>query len=276
MGVNHSSLNPEVRNGGGLKIDRQIQKGSVVARKYRKLGYVKATITFFSGIRQTADPPATVNICANGTFFYGSAAPPASTIRELSQAFKDPPVDVGLRDSKAHQLLIAYSRGWYAIPAPVNFTRHAGTCLVIGDKNTPSAVHEIQVGDCFRLGSVGLVVVSMRLGDGSEQQINPKRLACLQEESLGNFGDDEDEAFRAIDERKSRVRAGSTRTLVDEGNNADEESSADAPLCYMCYDPHDTADDPLVAPCDCKGDTRYLHVSCLQNGIKTWAVAQTL
>ncbi len=184
--------------------------------------------------------------------------------QELSQAFKDPPVDVGLRDSKAHQLLIAYFRGWYAIPAPVNFTRHAGTCLVIGDKNTPTAVHEIQVGDCFRLGSVGLVVVAMRLGNGSEQQINPKRLACLQEESLGNFGDDEDEAYRAIDERKSRVKAGSTRTLVDEGNNADDESCSEAPLCYMCYDPHDTTDDPLVAPCECKGDTRYLHVSCLQ------------
>jgi hypothetical protein len=81
MGVNRSSLNPELRNSGGLKIDRQTQKGSVVARRYRNLGYVKATITFFSGIRQTADPPATVNICANGTFFYGSAAPPASTIR---------------------------------------------------------------------------------------------------------------------------------------------------------------------------------------------------
>ena len=35
-------------------------------------------------------------------------------------------------------------------------------------------------------------------------------------------------------------------------------------ICYMCYETHDTAEDPLVAPCDCRGDTRYLHVACLQ------------
>lgn len=35
-------------------------------------------------------------------------------------------------------------------------------------------------------------------------------------------------------------------------------------VCYMCYETHDTPSDPLVAPCDCKGDTRYLHVQCLQ------------
>ena len=32
----------------------------------------------------------------------------------------------------------------------------------------------------------------------------------------------------------------------------------------MCYESHDIATDQLVAPCDCKGDTRYLHVQCLQ------------
>lgn len=35
-------------------------------------------------------------------------------------------------------------------------------------------------------------------------------------------------------------------------------------ICYMCYETHDTAEDPLVAPCECRGDTRYLHVQCLQ------------
>lgn len=32
----------------------------------------------------------------------------------------------------------------------------------------------------------------------------------------------------------------------------------------MCYESHDTPEDHLVAPCACKGDTRYLHVQCLQ------------
>lgn len=32
----------------------------------------------------------------------------------------------------------------------------------------------------------------------------------------------------------------------------------------MCYDATDTPDNPLVAPCDCKGDTRFVHMQCLQ------------
>ena len=31
-----------------------------------------------------------------------------------------------------------------------------------------------------------------------------------------------------------------------------------------CYETHNTVEDALVAPCECKGDTRYLHVLCLQ------------
>ena len=34
------------------------------------------------------------------------------------------------------------------------------------------------------------------------------------------------------------------------------------PCCYICYDKH-SAEDPLVAPCDCRGDTKYVHVKCL-------------
>jgi len=30
-------------------------------------------------------------------------------------------------------------------------------------------------------------------------------------------------------------------------------------VCYMCYETHDTEEDALVAPCDCRGDTRYVH-----------------
>ena len=40
-------------------------------------------------------------------------------------------------------------------------------------------------------------------------------------------------------------------------------------ICYMCYETHDTPEDPLVAPCDCRGDTRYLHVQCLHRWYQT-------
>jgi hypothetical protein len=188
------------------------------------------------------------------------------------------PVDVGLRDSKAHQLLVTFCDGWHAIPAPVNFTRHAGTCLLIGDKSSPSISYKVEIGDCFRLGSVGVVVVGMRLGDGVEQSISPRTLRCLQEESnKSGFSDFEieSEAFRAIDEKKNKkanqrsehgpVGQNSEDTIQENGENSHHSSSdSQNALCYMCYDNHDTPEDPLIAPCDCKGDTRYLHVSCLQ------------
>lgn len=36
-------------------------------------------------------------------------------------------------------------------------------------------------------------------------------------------------------------------------------------FCYICYDGDDEPEEnPLVAPCDCKGDTKYVHLECLQ------------
>jgi hypothetical protein len=38
----------------------------------------------------------------------------------------------------------------------------------------------------------------------------------------------------------------------------------DVPLCYMCFDDENSEDNPLIAPCKCRGDTRYVHVNCLR------------
>ncbi|TMW61986.1 hypothetical protein Poli38472_009479 [Pythium oligandrum] len=36
-------------------------------------------------------------------------------------------------------------------------------------------------------------------------------------------------------------------------------------FCYICYDGEEEPDEnPLVAPCNCKGDTKYVHLECLQ------------
>lgn len=40
--------------------------------------------------------------------------------------------------------------------------------------------------------------------------------------------------------------------------------SNDAPTCYMCFDEEDTPTNPMITPCKCKGDTRYVHVNCLR------------
>lgn len=43
-----------------------------------------------------------------------------------------------------------------------------------------------------------------------------------------------------------------------------EMSTADAPCCYMCFDETETETNPLITPCKCIGDTRFVHVECLR------------
>merc|ERR1719276_336762 len=38
----------------------------------------------------------------------------------------------------------------------------------------------------------------------------------------------------------------------------------DKPVCYMCFDDEDTDENPLITPCKCIGDTKYVHVECLR------------
>jgi hypothetical protein len=38
----------------------------------------------------------------------------------------------------------------------------------------------------------------------------------------------------------------------------------DSPVCYMCFDEEDSETNPLITPCKCSGDTKYVHVDCLR------------
>lgn len=38
----------------------------------------------------------------------------------------------------------------------------------------------------------------------------------------------------------------------------------DSPVCYMCFDEEDTAENPMITPCKCSGDTKFVHVDCLR------------
>lgn len=40
--------------------------------------------------------------------------------------------------------------------------------------------------------------------------------------------------------------------------------SGDHPVCYMCFDEEDTEENPMITPCKCSGDTKYVHVECLR------------
>ena len=173
------------------------------------------------------------------------------------------PKEVVLADSRAHQLLVIYSDGWYVIPSLEVFSRHSGTCIVIGDRKNQGRPYQMKLGDCFRLGSVGLVVSEMKTANGPERRLDTKHLQYLREEALA-FDTEQEEACLAAMEGD----------VVDgNGRNSPVARTAVAMserfVCYMCYETHDTPTDQLVAPCDCKGDTRYLHVQCLQKWYQT-------
>jgi hypothetical protein len=48
-----------------------------------------------------------------------------------------------------------HANGWHAIPAPETFSRHSGTCIILGDRNNTGLPFPVKLGDCFRLGRYG-------------------------------------------------------------------------------------------------------------------------
>lgn len=40
--------------------------------------------------------------------------------------------------------------------------------------------------------------------------------------------------------------------------------ATDSPVCYMCFDEEDSETNPMITPCKCSGDTKYVHVECLR------------
>ena len=55
-----------------------------------------------------------------------------------------------------------------------------------------------------------------------------------------------------------------TENSEDELGPAPNLSETDAPICYMCFDDENSTTNPLITPCKCRGDTRFVHVNCLR------------
>jgi hypothetical protein len=43
-----------------------------------------------------------------------------------------------------------------------------------------------------------------------------------------------------------------------------EGEHGENPVCYMCFDEEDSEENPMITPCKCSGDTKYVHVECLR------------
>ena len=126
--------------------------------KYSNTGRQRAGDTENTDVTVTYNSP---------TIFHGQSAS-TTTLAEASMRFhaEATPKYCVLNDSRAQQVLVTYMGGWHAIPTPDIFSRHTGTCILIGDKATPSCQYQLKLGDCVRFGSVGLVVSELRGADG--------------------------------------------------------------------------------------------------------------
>eukprot|EP00596_Hydrurales_sp_CCMP1899_P000354 CAMPEP_0119040282 /NCGR_PEP_ID=MMETSP1177-20130426/10155_1 /TAXON_ID=2985 /ORGANISM="Ochromonas sp, Strain CCMP1899" /LENGTH=941 /DNA_ID=CAMNT_0007005183 /DNA_START=421 /DNA_END=3246 /DNA_ORIENTATION=+ len=256
--------------GGGAVVSTQLvqsaKKKPKALREKNRYGTVIVKVASLTSNRRVLERQNTFTITPRGGLFYGTQCSPALVQKVLQSADFSvlPPAEISLGDSRAHKLMVVYSNGWHAIPAPETFSRHSGTCIILGDRNNTGLPFPIKLGDCFRLGSVGLVVSELRTADGEEQRLDNRMLQYLKDEALEFDMADEMAALAADEEKASPTKTSGLSVRLPGADAKLGIANGEKFICYMCYETHDTAEDPLVAPCDCKGDTRYLHVQCLQ------------
>ncbi|TDH72045.1 hypothetical protein CCR75_001272 [Bremia lactucae] len=208
-----------------------------------------------------------------------------------------------LNDTRATTLALKYDNtvGKFVCGSSIErFSGHTGVCKVLGSKKYPVNGHGLKLGDLLRIGSVGLVVCELNRTNSIEteealthdqyeylkenylslplqQTFHPTDRALSLEESEDHekdpdhVGDTSDEG--ESEEDKDRKAAG-IRSGVDEDESTTTRyrqlplgvaGTTAKRFCYICYDGDEDLDNnPLVAPCHCKGDTKYVHLDCLQ------------
>lgn len=171
-----------------------------------------------------------------------------------------------LADTRACQLLVtSHAKSFWVVPAPETFSRHSGTCRLLGDRKHPPTPYTLQLGDFLRVGSVGVVVIELHDGVRS-RALSEERIQRIMKDTAqgGNQnGGDTDDDTDSCDADVSPPAALKKSSPPTPNNDFDQ---GDTPICYMCFD--DSTDDdgvnPLITPCKCLGDTRYVHVECLR------------
>ncbi|CEG49303.1 fha domain protein [Plasmopara halstedii] len=183
------------------------------------------------------------------------------------------------------------------------FSGHTGVCKVLGSKKYPVSGHSLCLGDLLRIGSVGLVVceINRTTSEETEEALTKVQYEFIKDnylslplqqtfhpterspdfENSGERDKDDEQILRVggdtSDEGESeedKDRKARTKTSGDGDESATMQHN-NLPLgvagttakrfCYICYDGDEDADNnPLVAPCHCKGDTKYVHLDCLQ------------
>jgi hypothetical protein len=258
MGHNQSGQKKELVSSPTIPSRESIDEQN----EFSQLGSVTVHISWLTAAnRQPPDTKSEILITGKGGLFHGSQFPSQEILTTLASVQLYPQL-IGLLDTRTHHFLITYLNGWHAFSSPEFFSRHSGTCIIIGDRTNPGRPYPLKIGDCFRLGSVGVVVSEIKTDRGVEQKLESNRLQYLREEALAFDG--EDEAALAAEEEEKEKELEKRKDEKTSPSGGGGVGGCGGPFCYMCYETHDTPEDHLVAPCDCKGDTRYLHVQCLQ------------
>jgi len=165
-----------------------------------------------------------------------------------------------LSDTRACQLLVTtHGKSFWVVPAPEAFSRHSGTCRLLGDRKHPPAPHTLQVGDFLRVGSVGVVVIETHNGVENRVLSEEKIQKIMKDTTNNNTG------FMDLAETDGENSDDSLDgTVGTSKKNGRSNTEGDKPVCYMCFDDEDTDDNPLITPCKCIGDTAHVHVECLR------------
>merc|ERR1712176_1097262 len=111
------------------------------------------------------------------------------------------------------------------------------------------------------VGSVGVVVIETH--DGVENRVlsEEKIQKIMKDTTSGNGGFlDMGETDGENSEDESMEGRQIDRSNVTERDGENE----DRPVCYMCFDEENSESNPLITPCKCTGDTKYVHVECLR------------
>jgi hypothetical protein len=103
-----------------------------------------------------------------------------------------------------------HSKSFWVVPAPEAFSRHSGTCRLLGDRKHPPAPHTLQVGDFLRVGSVGVVVIETH--DGVENRVlSEEKIQKIMKDTTNNNGGFLD--LGETDGGKSTLSSGESRSL---------------------------------------------------------------
>jgi hypothetical protein len=162
-----------------------------------------------------------------------------------------------LSDTRACQLLVTtHKKSFWVVPAPEAFSRHSGTCRLLGDRKHPLAPHTLQVGDFLRVGSVGVVVIETHNGE-ENRILSEEKIQKIMKDTTSTSG-----GFLDLGETDGENSDDSISGV--DANRPPATGADDVPVCYMCFDDENTVENPLITPCKCRGDTRYVHVACLR------------